>query len=170
MASDSSSRQPVSCLESYRGQIAAWVEEGVPHNEIKARLKETIQFNDRTYWRRIKTWGLQKNCRIRNSHGDPDYERIKGLVMMLYFKPGLEDSEILKVLRAKNVQTSKRTVQRIRKDMNLLRLIRGEENKALADEFVRRQLMKESATGALEVLGRQRLKEYFTYHGHPVSR
>ena len=171
--------RPPKSLDIYRLQIAAWIQEKVPHEEILRRLNEHERVSTSTYYHRIRAWDLQKNQRLRGSPSkNAELESIKRRITELVYhqappkgRGGITDKEILEILLAEgHSSASLRTIMRIRRDLGIVRRVKKPEKKQLADAEVRDFLEQELASGNLPSCGKEALKRYFLAHGRLASR
>lgn len=158
--------RPTIDLTTHQLELCALVHEGLTYEQIAAFLRETYQISvtARTLKRRFRIWGVQK--RVPTEVTDAAKKRIQ----VLFFEVGLEDAEMLTVLKNEGFNIGKYTLVRLRFELGLRRRVRGVEQCQEADQLIRRLLTEELPHGVIDGYGRRYLYTHFRQRGHIVSR
>lgn len=97
-------------------------------------------------------------------------DEVKARIQVLFFQVGLEDHDMLTVLRDEGFKIGKYTLIRLRFELGLKRRVRGVEAIQEADRLVRRLVTEELQKGVIDGYGRRYLATHFRQNGHIVAR
>jgi hypothetical protein len=97
-------------------------------------------------------------------------DEVKARIQVLFFQVGLEDLDILTVLRDEGFKIGKYTLIRLRFELGLKRRVCGVEAMQEADRLVRRLVTEELEKGVIDGYGRRYLATHFRQNGHIVAR
>jgi hypothetical protein len=140
--------------------------EGLTYDQLVTYLVEdhNIQISLRTIKDRFKGWGITR--RLPTSVED----RIKNRIWVLFFEVGLEDDEILTVLKEEGSPISQYLLVRLRFELGLWRRIRGVEQQQEADRTVERLVALELQKGVIDGYGRGYLYTHFRQKQFVIAR
>jgi hypothetical protein len=97
-------------------------------------------------------------------------DELKKRIQVLFFEIGLNDKEMLKVLQAEGFQIGQWALIRLRYELDLKRSIRTEEQRAQADEVIRRLISDELEKGVIDGYRCRYLYTHFRQQGHIIAR
>jgi hypothetical protein len=156
-------RPPVN-LTPYKRQIISWIRMKISQDIIIQQLERryNIHVSLRTLQRRIDSW----NAFHRITTKDTPYLRSQ---IAILFRLNCTDEEIALELGSRDISISVRAIERIRKELGLLRRMLVTERVEL-DKQVFHILKEELDQGAIEGYGRGLLHIYFKKMGYLVTR
>lgn len=153
-------------LTLHQVELCALHHEGLTFDQLSAYLFDSygVTANPRTIKRRFQNWGVRRRLPT------PVEERLKKRIQVLFFDVGLEDHEILQVLKREGDQIGKYTLVRLRFELGLRRRVRGVEQCQAADALVQRLVEEELGKGVIDGYGRGYLHTHFRQRGHIIAR
>src|SRR5579871_6768919 len=171
--------RPRTNVDQYHSEICALYNEGLNAHQISEHLSNTysVSISYRTLKRRFQDWGLNK--RMPSHVAD----EVKARIQVLFFQVGLEDHDMLTVLRDEGFKIGKYTLVRLRFELGLKRRVRGveaiqEPQKRRINSYegwLRRSLKKVllmimDADTLLPIFGRMAILSHGTlYHSNTVN-
>lgn len=153
-------------LTQYQLELCGLFNEGLTFNQIALYLFETyrITINTRTLKRRFRTWNIRRQLPTEVE------DSVKRRIQVLFFEVGLEDIDILTVLRSEGFKIGKYTLIRLRFELGLKRRVRGIEQCQEADQLVQQLVAEELQKGVIDGYGRRYLYTHFRQRGHIIAR
>jgi hypothetical protein len=119
-----------------------------------------ISINKRTIKRRFKLWNVRKYISSDCS------QEMQDRIVELFFEAGLNDREMLQVLKADGFTIGLYALIRIRFNLNLRRRMVTDEEKAASQESARTALIKALESGEVEGYGYRYLQIYLRQRGY----
>lgn len=109
-------------LDPHKAEIINLYTENMPCDSIIERLARSynITISERTLRTRLRGWGIQKQNRTVGTN-EVLHTRIKAL----FYQSGLEENELLEVLKQDGFDISARTLQYLRQKLGLYRRIKN---------------------------------------------
>ena len=102
---------------------------------------------------RLQAWGVRK-YNPRSVRKEP---ALLERVQELFYKLGLEDTEILTVLQSEGFQITARTLRRVRTELGLIRRTDDPSQKQVQEKLALQGLIKEAEAGTIEGYGKELL-------------
>ncbi|RMZ68297.1 HD superfamily hydrolase [Pyrenophora seminiperda CCB06] len=120
--------RPAIDLEPYKEDLIALFSQGFTYDNLKEWLEEQdVSVSIRTIKRWMKNWEVTKRIPTEVE------KSIKEWISSLFLNYGLQDSEILEVLRGEGYEISSWTLVRLRFELGLKRRVKTVETQAAAD-------------------------------------
>ncbi|KAL8739553.1 MAG: hypothetical protein Q9190_007654 [Brigantiaea leucoxantha] len=163
--SQSGGRPPIG-LDHYREQLIGLYQTGMTVDNLIDYIHDhhNIRLTKRTIKRRFKQWNVRKYVASDSS------EEIKERMKELFFDAGLNDREMLQVLKADGFTIGLYALIRLRFVMNLRRRMVTDEEKAASQESARAALTKALESGEVEGYGYNYLQIYLRQRGYAFAR
>jgi hypothetical protein len=157
--------RPSKNLTPYRDQITELFQNGAMVDNILRFLKSchNIEIGKRTLERALSSWDVKKNTRTSRT------SQLRARISVLFFQCCLEDKDMLRALQQEGYKISYWTLQRIRREMGLVRRISPSDVEEVETKLLE-IVQKELDNGFIEGLGRNNLHAYFRSRMHIVSR
>jgi hypothetical protein len=158
--------RPTIDLEPYKELIQeSYIDNDIDLDTIRVELqhRHNVTVSLRTLRVRLKTWNIQKR---QQSHDSPE---LRYRIITLFFDVGLDDPTLLDVLQREGYQIAIWGLQRLRKEMGLIRRVSPFDSEAVRIqtlEIVQKKLEK----GTILPYGRRLLYDHFQSEGHIISR
>ena len=147
--------RPTIDLEPYKAQIIHLYQSGKNATEIALSLQQEhdIKSHPRTVSSRLQAWGVRK-YNPRSVRKEPALlERVKEL----FYKMGLEDTEILAVLQSEGFQINARTLRHVRMELGLVRRTDDPSQQEAQEKLALQGLIQEAEAGTIEGYGKELL-------------
>ena len=160
--------RPIIDLEPYKAQIIQLYQTGKDPATIALSLQQEhdIQAHSRTVSSRLQAWGVRK-YNPRSVRKEP---ALLERVQELFYKLGLEDTEILTVLQSEGFQITARTLRRVRTELGLIRRTDDPSQKQVQEKLALQGLIKEAEAGTIEGYGKELLYRHMRQAGYTAPR
>jgi hypothetical protein len=154
-------------LEPFKAEIIRQFQ-----NDISCALIEEflytqygIDVNQRTIYSRLRAWGISKRDRTAKSD-----RVLHARIKVLFFQVGLEEKDLLRVLRLEGFDIKPRTLKHVRHYLGLYRRTRNPLVLQQQVETIIEELEKQIKKGQIEGYGKELLHRHIRNQGFIISR
>jgi hypothetical protein len=154
-------------LEPFKAEIIRQFQ-----NDISCALIEEflytqygIDVNQRTIYSRLRAWGISKRDRTAKSD-----RVLHARIKVLFFQVGLEEKDLLRVLRLEGFDIKPRTLKHVRHYLGLYRRTRNPLVLQQQVETIIEELEKQIKKGQIEGYGKEFLHRHIRNQGFIIAR
>jgi hypothetical protein len=154
-------------LEPFKAEIIRQFQ-----NDISCALIEEflytqygIDVNQRTIYSRLRAWGISKRDRTAKSD-----RVLHARIKVLFFQVGLEEKDLLRVLRLEGFDIKPRTLKHVRHYLGLYRRTRNPLVLQQQVETIIEELEKQIKKGQIEGYGKELLHRHIRNQGFIIAR
>ena len=158
--------RPTIDLDSYKEFIReSYIDNDIDLDTIRIQLQQiyNVTVSLRALRGRLKTWDIQKR---QQSDDNPE---LRYRIITLFFDVGLDDTTMLDVLQREGYQIGIWKLQRLRKEMGMIRRVSPFDTEAVRAQTLD-IVQKELEKGTILPYGRRLLYDHFQSEGHIISR
>jgi hypothetical protein len=154
-------------LEPYKAEIISLYQNNMSCADIGQFLDTQygIEVKQRTIYVRLKAWGIEKHHRTLKSD-TVLHARIK----ILFFQVGLEEKDLLRVLKLEGWDIKARTLKYVRHYLGLYRRTRNPIILQQQVDTVMEELQKQIDKGQIEGYGKELLYRHIRNQGFMIAR
>ena len=166
MAKHGAGGRKVIDLTLYQMEIIALLEMKVKNADLCKWLREEygVVCSDKTLRRNYRSWGIKRFM------SEELKQHLKNRVLYLFFALGLEDDEMLRLLKHEGTPVSRMTLVRLRFSMNMKRRIRDEIDREAHAEVAREAVQEHLLEGIIDGYGKRMLQLHFRQRGMFFAR
>ena len=155
-------------LEPFKAEIIHQFQNDISCAEIEEFLnvQHGIDVNQRTIYSRLRAWGISKRDRTAKSD-----EVLHARIKVLFFQVGLEEKDLLHVLRLEGFNIKPRTLRHVRYHLGLYR--RTTKNPLRLQqqvEVIMKELERQIENGQIEGYGKELLYRHMRNQGFIIGR
>jgi hypothetical protein len=159
--------RPLIDLEPFKAEIIHQYQNDTSCALIEEFLhtQHGIDVNQRTIYSRLRAWGISKQDRTATSN-----EVLHARIKVLFFQVGLEEKDLLHVLRLEGFNIKPRTLKHVRHHLGLFRRTTNPLLLQQQVETIIKELEKQIEKGQIEGYGKELLHRHIRNQGFIIAR